>query len=90
MRSTRWPACSSRDDPAGGSARPIAASGEDLAEDLSGASAVLRQRVDVDSQRQRAAVGVAELRGDVGGRDAGGSQERRRRMPQRVHMYRSW
>jgi hypothetical protein len=44
------------------------------------------QRVHVHPHRQRAAVGVAELRGDVGRGHAGRGQERRRGVPQGVHV----
>ncbi len=50
---------------------------DDLVKVGAGAGEPFGQRVDVDLEGERAAVLVAELRGDVGGRHASGGQERR-------------
>jgi hypothetical protein len=60
---------------------------QDLVEVGGGAPLVLGQRMHIHAQREGAAVGVAELGGDIGRRDAGGGQERRGRVAQGVQVH---
>src|SRR6266536_2545735 len=54
---------------------------DDLVEVRAGPGQALGHRVDVDLQRERTPVLVAELRGDVGGGHARGGQEAGSRVP---------